>query len=38
MDDDLRFKLGQNGRDFVKQNFNWDANVTKMLTAYKEVS
>ncbi len=37
MDDDLRFKLGQNGRDYVKQNFNWDSNVTKMLTAYKEV-
>ncbi len=37
MNDDLRFNLGQNGREFVKQNFNWDANVTKMLSVYKKV-
>ena len=37
VDDDLRFNLGQNGRDFVKQNFNWDTNVKKMLNAYRGI-
>ena len=36
-DDNLRFNLGQNGRDFVKQKFNWNANVKKMLTTYKDI-
>ena len=33
----LRFNLGQNGRDFVKENFNWDTNVTEMVNVYKKV-
>ena len=37
VDNDLRFNLGQNGRDFVKQNFNWDTNVKKMLNAYRGI-
>ena len=38
IDDDLRINLGQNGRDFVKQNFNWDTNLEEMLDAYKKIS
>tara|TARA_Y100001970_G_scaffold281852_1_gene393474 strand:- start:9350 stop:10462 length:1113 start_codon:yes stop_codon:yes gene_type:complete len=38
VDHNLRFNLGNNGRDFVKENFSWDDNVTKMLNAYKKTT
>ena len=35
--DDLRLNLGENGRVFVKQKFNWDTNITEMLDIYEKI-
>ena len=36
--DDLRNNLGRNGRDFVKQNFNWDKNIIEMINTYRKIN
>ena len=35
--DDLRNNLGRNGRDFVKQNFNWDKIIKKYIKLIKSL-
>ena len=38
IDPKLRFSLGQNGRDFVKNNFDWETNVIEMVNVYKKIN
>jgi glycosyltransferase involved in cell wall biosynthesis len=37
-DQSLRFEMGRNGREFVKNNFDLTDNLEKMLAVYKEIS
>ena len=37
MNGNLRLKLGENGRLFVKEKFNWDTNIKEMLDIYKNI-
>lgn len=38
LNDDLRYSLGQNGRNFVKNNFDWETNVIEMVNVYKKIN
>lgn len=38
LNDDLRRKFGENGRNRVEELYNWENNVTKMLEIYERLS
>ncbi len=38
LDEDLRINIGNNGRDRVRELYNWDDNVKQMIDIYKEMA
>lgn len=37
LDENLRLKMGENGRELVKKNFCWSDNVDKMISYYQKI-